>query len=414
MKGIQLQVGAVLAVALLASAPARADYAQPGTVAYSKTSGSVSVSNTAYAYDVYAPNSGGPYPIVGLAHGFTGSKTDLEGYGKLLASRGNVAVLPQFPLSPAQAQNAVALLAAMDDVLSKSGPGGAYAGKVDVTRQGVVGHSAGGLSAFLATAQRTGLKAAVLLDPVEANGLGVPEGSKVRTPSLYLLAEPATCNANGNATDLFNAVTGAPKVRMKLVGTTHCDVEDPINTICSIGCPGSSQARAAKYQRYAIAWLQYFLQCETAARAQIDGADFQADKTANAVSEEQFVGLPSAPCAVADAGAGGGAGGGSGGGSAGGGAGGGAAGGGAGGGAAGGGAGGGAAGGAGGGAAGGGAGGGASGGGAGGGAAGGGAGGAGGGGDSGAGCGCGAGGGVSLVGAWLAWALVRRRARRSA
>jgi dienelactone hydrolase len=289
----------IIALAVLClGASARADYAQLGAQAYTKTSSSVTVNTANYAYDVYTPDSGGPWPLIGLAHGFLGSKTDLASYAQRLASRGNVVVTPQFPAAPDQAGNAAALLAAMDDAATK-----APAGRVDTARQGVGGHSAGGLSAFLAGALRPSLKAVVLLDPVEANGLGAAKVGDIRSPTTWLLAEPSSCNASGNGAAWYASVT-APKARMKFTGSAHCDLQDPVNTVCSFGC-GYTAGWAPYYQRHAVAWFQYFVSCELAARTAIDGAEHAADVTANKVTDDQFAAIPAAPCGAADGGAGG-------------------------------------------------------------------------------------------------------------
>lgn len=128
---------------------------------------------TSYDVDVYQPTGAGPHALVGVAHGFQLSKDAMSDVARALAEDGAVVVVPQFPLllrlqcgASDHARNADILWAAMAQR--------AAVGDVDAARLGVVGHSAGGLSAWVLAASRA-VAAVVLLDPTDSNNLGVGE-----------------------------------------------------------------------------------------------------------------------------------------------------------------------------------------------------------------------------------------------
>ncbi|MBL8951223.1 MAG: hypothetical protein JNK82_10630, partial [Myxococcaceae bacterium] len=284
------------------------DYADDGPIAVTVTTGSVTVQGVAFAYDLYTPATGGPWPLIALGHGFSNQKSAMQGIARGLASRGNFVVVPQFPfLDSNHARNGQALLASLDAVVQ------AQPVRVDAARQAVAGHSAGGLSAMLAALARPSLKAIVELDGVDGmTALTPAQLSTVSAPTLLLFAEPAMCNTQNNTSAWYAALSG-PKARFKVVSALHCDPTQPADAVCTIGCPGTDLQRHRRFKRAAIAWLQYFVSCEVAARTSIDGAEFQASKAAAALAADQFDGLPAAPC-----GSGGGSGGTAGGGAAGG------------------------------------------------------------------------------------------------
>ena len=288
---------ALLVVAFVAAGPAFADYAMPGPLAVTKSAGSVTVAAASFAIDAYVPNTGGPWPVIGLGHGFSNLKDNMGTLARLLATRGNVVVVPQFPAgSSDHARNAQALLAAIDWALANA----AFAGKVDGSRQGVAGHSAGGLAAFLAGAARPSLKAVVLLDAVDSNGLGLAQVANVKSPVLFTFAEGGSCNATTNTTAWFPGLTGT-KSRMKVVSAGHCDAQDPPNSLfCTLTCGAVNAARQTLFKRYAVAWLQYFVSCELAARDAVDGAQVTTDTSSGALASVQHVLVPAAPCAASD------------------------------------------------------------------------------------------------------------------
>jgi len=280
---------------MLVAPLAVADYGQPGTLAVTKSAGSVTVGGSPFAIDAYTPNTGGPWPVIGLGHGFSNSKDNMVALAQLLATRGNVVVVPQFPVgSGDHARNGQALLAAMDWAIST------FPAKADASRQGVAGHSAGGLAAFLAAAARPALKAAVMLDAVDSNGVGA--AATVTVPTLLTFATPGSCNTMTNSTAWY-AGLGGPKGRLVVVGAGHCDAQDPTNTLfCTLTCGAANAARQTLFKRYAVAWLQYFVSCEAAAREAMDGTQTATDTTAGGIGSVQHAGIPAACSPGTDAG----------------------------------------------------------------------------------------------------------------
>ncbi len=262
--------------------------ASPALAQVTKTTAMVTVPNCGSStatseVDVYRPAGAGPFPLVAFGHGFQNSKDNAAGLAEALGALGVVVVVPQFPgfLSPCgsdHARNARVLIAAMDQQVT--------AGRIDSTKLGFAGHSAGGLSAFLAAAQRP-VAAVMLFDPVENTNLGTAVTSMVNSPTLFLFAEPSTCNSQANATGWFTAVPGA-KARLKVVNANHCDPQEPISGVCSFGCGGSaatSTVRSAIFKRYAVDFFKRYLLGQTTPCLE---ATAQNDATAGRVTMVDF------------------------------------------------------------------------------------------------------------------------------
>jgi MYXO-CTERM domain-containing protein len=215
-----------------------------------------------YQADVYRPTSGGPFPLVAIGHGFQNSRANHEQFGRALAGQGIAVIVPQFPTGLAcgstdHERNALILRAALDQQIA--------AGGIDTSRVGLAGHSAGGLSAFLAASQRD-VQAVFLMDATDVNGLGLAAAPNVAEPTLWIHAEPGTCNSQGNSTQWFMPKPG-PKGRFKIVNGSHCEPQDPVNTTCTLGCGGSAAyvpMRAAMYQAWGLAFFGRYLLGRTA------------------------------------------------------------------------------------------------------------------------------------------------------
>jgi len=256
-----------------------------------------------YQVDVYRPAGTPPFPVVAIGHGFQNSKDNYEVLARELATAGVLSVVPQFPTvlrcgTTDHARNGRILLAAIDQQVT--------AGLADASRQGLSGHSAGGLAAFSASGVRAVL-GTVLLDATDQNNLGLTAAPTVQGPTLWLFAEPATCNMSGNAAAWFTPKPGL-KGRLKVANAAHCDPQDPVSTVCTFGCVGGYNAtRSALYRKYAVNFFKRTL-LGVATPCLEDLA--AADAAAMLVTE---VDLRLGGCGV-DAGTGGGAGGGAGGG----------------------------------------------------------------------------------------------------
>jgi acetyl esterase/lipase len=205
--------------------------------------------------DVYRPTGAGPFPTVALGHGFVMGKGTMEGLGRALAEAGLLTVAPEFPAlgncgDSDHARNGRILLAAIDQQVAL--------GLVDGTRVGVGGHSAGGLSALLAAGQRA-MQVVVLLDPVDANGEGLAQAATVLAPTFFINAEPTVCSAQNNSAPWY-APKPAPKARLRVVGSNHCEPEEPLNPLCTLTCGATwTSERAAKFKTSASAFFRRYL-----------------------------------------------------------------------------------------------------------------------------------------------------------
>lgn len=253
-----------------------------------KTTTSVTVPNcgngpATHDVDVYRPAGAGPFPLVALGHGFQNSKDNFAGLAQALGALGIVVVAPQFPgflsgCGSDHARNGRVLLAAIDQQLA--------AGGIDATKLALGGHSAGGLAAFLAASQRS-VAAVMLFDPVDNSMLGANAAAMVSEPTLFLFAEPSGCNTQSNATGWFASVTG-PKARLKVVNAKHCDPQEPISSVCTLGCGANDMgttARQAVFKRYALAFFSRYLKGVTAPCLETTA---QTDATAGTIASVDF------------------------------------------------------------------------------------------------------------------------------
>jgi predicted dienelactone hydrolase len=114
------------------------------------------------ARDAALDASGGPYPLIVFAHGFSASRAQSAQFTRHLASRGYIVVSPDFPSSFGGAAGGPRLRGVIeqpgdvtfiiDELLARNAEAGwALAGAVDFERIGMTGHSLGGLTTMLAT-----------------------------------------------------------------------------------------------------------------------------------------------------------------------------------------------------------------------------------------------------------------------
>lgn len=266
---------------LLAAAapPAVAAPEDPGPFDYAQVTQSLTVEGQLITFDLFLTSANGPGPALVLAHGFQRSKANLAGWGAALAQRGYVAVAPDFTggFAPDHAFNGRVVSALLDWLLARNDePGHPLYGRIDATRLGLLGHSAGGLASLLAAAARSDVKALVALDPVDNGGLALAAAPSITAPTLFLLATPGPCNAEGNATAVFAALT-APRLSLRVVDATHCDAEDPSDALCGFLCGAADATRQARFRRYAFAALDYLLLCDETLALWLGGAEAQGD-----------------------------------------------------------------------------------------------------------------------------------------
>lgn len=280
------------------------------------------------AADVYVPVARGPWPLVQLSHAYPGTLREfpLSGWAKRLASRGFVVIV-----SDRRGASSLAVTPTLDqpadlidldpdvnseDILrvlrwaiaQNTVPGSPLAGQVDPGRLAIGGHSLGGyLATFAAVkAQSEGpqLSALLLLDPSDerfgtlAKDSSLPQTPLLRVPTIDLASEenqhPIMCDMDDGfdctlvANQQYQALGEIPKLGLKVVGSVHEDIEDP----STIGTE-ESLAHLRLFQRYGMAWAEFWLARDCAAAGYLNGPRALSDQGAGLI--ELFPGGISRP-----------------------------------------------------------------------------------------------------------------------
>jgi dienelactone hydrolase len=192
-------------------------------------------------YEVHEPHAWRGGATVVLAHGFLRSLETMRGWAAHFASHGVRTVVVSFcnstPFAGRHDRNAIDLRAVADEV-RRGGGGIVYAG-----------FSAGGLAALLAAADDPAALAYLGLDAVDSGGLAT-RASGWSGPSLFLAAEPSSCNAQGNMRGVQEVIARADVVLVP--SATHCHFEDPYAPLCEVLCGRVSPPEAADAIRATI------------------------------------------------------------------------------------------------------------------------------------------------------------------
>ncbi len=200
------------------------DYDQPGPYAVSDSTATMQVSPQCnLEYGIFEPNTLLSDTPVLLAHGFMRSIEAMAPTAEHIASWGvKVYTVPlctnSFQINHQQNGEA---MAALGEALAPEGA--VYAG-----------FSAGGLAAFVATAEANNAVAYVGLDAVDNNGLAGQVVGQVGVPVRGMIAEPGQCNTNNNFLPVYDQIAGAPVI--KVVDAQHFDFETDACGIGDFGC----------------------------------------------------------------------------------------------------------------------------------------------------------------------------------
>jgi len=263
---------------------------------------------------VLLPRGPGPAAVVLFSHGLGGSREGPAYLGRHWSARGYAVVALQHPGSDeavwrglgmaerlpalraaASAENLLLRLGDVSAVLDQlerwqeghdaSSPPGVFAGRFDLTRVGLSGHSfgaqttqaIGGQSLRLA-GQRyrdARVKAAVIMSPGTPGGVLDPGDafSGVRIPWLLMTGTRDASPIGGQTVEsrlaVFPALPGGPAYQLVLDGAQHSAFGDRI-------LPGETLSRNPNHHRAILAistaFWDAFLQGEPAARAWVDGA----------------------------------------------------------------------------------------------------------------------------------------------
>lgn len=286
----KLVVAAVVIGGVTAARAASADYGDPGPTAVTVATNQPTAGG-ATSVQVAVPSGTGPFPLLVLSHGFSASLDNQIGWGKHLASYGFIAVVPSFPntFSPNHTVNA-GIIKQLVTLYSNPSTSSAAQGKVDASRVGLEGHSAGGLATALAASSATG--AIVLFDPVDANDQGKTVSPSLCAPTLALFAGPSSCN-NQSGWKAFVTTQSGPLTFANVVASNHCDGENAPRALCGPFCGGSGAdvGRQKVYARWATAFFLAKLQNDAAAQTAL-GAMASDSGLAGVTSQ---AGTPCAP-----------------------------------------------------------------------------------------------------------------------
>ncbi|MFO0708635.1 MAG: hypothetical protein U0353_02285 [Sandaracinus sp.] len=261
--------------------------------------GDLSLDGTAIHVHVYYPESGGPYPLVGVIHGANADGSYHVELATTLASRGFVAVVPDMPCEPwacDHAANQRQISALLAWAVAQSGDASSrLSGKVDGERRGLIGHSWGGLSSHLTAARDPSIDAVVLLDPNDDGVIGLSATSEITVPHLTLRASRVSvCDSAWQPARVRDALSD-PHMDVVISRSGHCDPAE-VDGYCTLGCGVGDSSTTPLFRRYAIAWTECVLTGDPAMASWLGGPDFDADVAADRLSMTNPSGLELLPC----------------------------------------------------------------------------------------------------------------------
>ncbi len=201
-----------------------------------------------------APISGGLHPVVVFTHGYTGTFTDYTFLFEDLASRGYVvaavdhtyeATAVEFPdgrmiksamgsyLANTEKTDAPSLTFAVEVRLSdlkfvmnqleglNAGSNNPFAGKLDMSRVALAGHSLGGLTALLGVQEDPRFRAGVILDGA------LPDNAAIGTQTPMLVMSMGNEGWGGDDCRLWSSLRG-PRLAVNLKGAEHVTPSDAV------------------------------------------------------------------------------------------------------------------------------------------------------------------------------------------
>lgn len=220
------------------------------------------------AYSLFMPQPSAsfatpPYPAVVISHGFARSKRFHADTACALAERGIVVLTPDLISllggEEAQLRNIETLVdhvrwlrtraATEDDPLFSL---------LDPGRIGLVGHSAGGavsLEAAIELAEAgESIDALMLLDGVPWARTVHRAGELPELAFASVRSEPTACNTGGAILDVLARLPFATE-DILVVSGSHCDPENPTDSLCRLACGGSNEQARGAYQELVGAFL---------------------------------------------------------------------------------------------------------------------------------------------------------------
>lgn len=201
---------------------------------------------------VHYPTSGGPYALVVVAPGFVESESAIKWWGPRLASSGFVVVtMGTKTLFDQPEVRAKQMMAALKQVVGLNGTG-PFAGKIDASRQAVMGHSMGGGGALAAARDNPTLKAAIPLAPWHTT----TNFSSITVPTFIIACQKdAIAPVSGHAQKFYDSLSATtPHAMMEIAGGDHFCVTNIANA-----------ANKTTEGDQAAAWLKYYVNGDASA-----------------------------------------------------------------------------------------------------------------------------------------------------
>lgn len=199
----------------------------------------------------YPTDATAPFAIVAVCPGFVSGESDTAPWGGFLASHGIATITVGTNTGLEQPDvRARALLQALKSLSGENTRSGSpLVGKLDLSRQAIIGWSMGGGGSLLAAEQTPSLKAAISL----AGWNPGYKYSKITVPSMLFAAEGDTLAGGADQSPGFYASIPAatPKWMWRAPGTGqlggHYMFNDPAGTSGTVG-------------RYGLSWMKVFLE----------------------------------------------------------------------------------------------------------------------------------------------------------
>lgn len=199
---------------------------------------------------IFWPEAAAPVPLVIVAHGFARRGRNMAGWGQQLAQTGFLAAVPDLPAWSDHVRNGRFIAELRGHLCADE----SWRQRVDPTRVGLLGFSAGGLATLLASTTKPDPAIWIGLDPVDHKELGVQAAPLVRCRAVILTAEPSACNAHGNARHLIAALPHCE--HFSVAGAVHVDAEWPTDWKAEAVCGRSTEERRHEFRRHALAALR--------------------------------------------------------------------------------------------------------------------------------------------------------------
>lgn len=187
------------------------------------------------AVDVYTPTEP-PRGLAVIAHGFTRSRARHVILAERLVEAGFLVAVPDLPSRLRQGANADAIVALVAAIVAE--------GNLDALPVVLIGTSAGGLAALLATERMPRVALWIGLDPVDAFGQSRSAARHLRAPAVVLRGPSGACNVSGSARRIA-ALLPNRRMERRIDSASHCDFEDTTDWRCESICGPADPARQA-------------------------------------------------------------------------------------------------------------------------------------------------------------------------